>query len=62
MDRSGDPFGVCAQHVHTPMTFVVYFTGRMICPRKRGVIKVTEPRELTKLVLNPKHWGAKLKG
>jgi hypothetical protein len=41
---------------------LVDFTGRMICPDKRGRVKETEPRALTKLGLDPKHWTAKVKG
>ena len=41
---------------------LVDFTGRMIHPGKRGVIKETEPKALTKLGLDPKHWTAKVKG
>ena len=41
---------------------LVDFTGRMICPGKRGRVKETEPRALTKLGLDPKHWTAKVKG
>ena len=37
-------------------------TGRMIQPGKRGAIKEKEPRALTKLGLDPKHWTAKVKG
>ena len=38
------------------------FTGRMIHPDKRGVIKPSEPKALTKLGLNPRHWSARVKG
>ena len=41
---------------------LVDFTGRMLHPGKRGVIKETEPRALTKLGLDPRHWSAKVKG
>ena len=41
---------------------LVDFTGRMIYPGKRGAIKETEPKALTKLGLDPNHWSAKVKG
>ena len=41
---------------------LVDFTGRMIQPGKRGAIKETEPKALTKLGLDPTHWTAKVKG
>ena len=41
---------------------LVDFTGRMIHPGKRGAIKETEPKALTKLGLDPQHWTAKVKG
>ena len=41
---------------------LVDFTGRMIHPGKRGAIKEAEPKALTKLGLDPKHWTAKVKG
>ncbi len=41
---------------------LVDFTGRMIHPGKRGVIKGTEPKAVAKLGLDPKHWSDKVKG
>ena len=41
---------------------LVDFTGRMIHPNKRGVIKTSEPTALRKLGLDPNHWSAKVKG
>ena len=41
---------------------LVDFTGRMIHPGKRGAIKETEPKALTKLGIDPMHWTAKVKG
>ena len=38
------------------------FTGRLIHPGKRGAIKESEPKALTKLGLDPNHWSAKVKG
>ncbi len=37
---------------------LVDFTGRMIHPGKRGAIKESEPKALTKLGLDPNHWSA----
>lgn len=34
----------------------------MIHPGKRGAITAREPKVLTKLGLDPKHWTAKVKG
>ena len=41
---------------------LVDFSERMISPGKRGRIKETEPKALTKLGLDPRHWSAKVKG
>ena len=41
---------------------LVDFTGRLIHPGKRGAIKESEPKALTKLGLDPNHWSAKVKG
>ncbi len=41
---------------------LVGYTGRMIHPGKRGAIKESEPKALTKLGLDPNHWSAKVKG
>lgn len=41
---------------------LVDFTGRLICPGKRGAIKEEEPKALTKLGFDAKHWSAKVKG
>lgn len=41
---------------------LVDFTGRMIHPGKRGRINEKQPKALTKLGLDPKHWTVKVKG
>ena len=41
---------------------LVDFIGRVISPGKRGRIRETEPKALTKLGLDPRHWSAKVKG
>lgn len=41
---------------------LVDFTCRMIYPGKRGAIKENEPKALTKLGLDPKHWSARVNG
>ncbi len=41
---------------------LVDFTGRLIHPGKRGAIKESEPKALTKLGLDARHWSAKVKG
>jgi len=41
---------------------LVDYSGRLIHPAKRGAIKETEPKALTKLGLDPNHWSAKVEG
>jgi len=41
---------------------LVDYSGRLIHPGKRGAIKETEPKALTKLGLDPNHWSAKVQG
>ena len=38
------------------------YSGRLIHPGRRGAIKETEPKALTKLGLDPNHWSAKVQG
>jgi len=41
---------------------LIDYSGRLIHPGKRGAIKETEPKALTKLGLDPNHWSAKVQG
>jgi len=41
---------------------LVNYSRRLIHPGKRGAIKETEPKALTKLGLDPNHWSAKVQG
>ena len=41
---------------------LVDFTGRLIHPGKRGAIKESEPKALTKLGIDARHWSARVKG
>jgi len=41
---------------------LVDYSGRLIHPGKRGVIKEAEPKALTKFGLDPNHWIAKAQG
>jgi len=41
---------------------LVDYSGRLIHPGKRGAIKETEAKALTKLGLDPNHWSAKVQG
>jgi len=41
---------------------LVDYSGRLVHPGKRGAIKPTEPKALTKSGLDPNHWSAIVQG
>jgi len=41
---------------------LVDYTGRQVYPRKRGMIRESEPKALDKLGLNAAHWAHRVQG